>query len=139
MSIDKLNTTPTNIENLQKLNQVIDALNDNTSYLYVGDIDDINPDLIKENLIHVDPDELLNLKIEDQIMIGATSENNGSAGWVPAPNKGSSNRFLAADATWKEINTSSFLKTSNVGNAPNKIVQYNSEGHLQLPTGIEIY
>lgn len=40
-------------------------------------------------------------------------------------------------ATKTELNTK--VSINNVGNEANKIPKFNSEGHLVLPTGIEIY
>lgn len=103
MAIEKLTNTPTNIESLQKLNEVIDYSNLNVNYLYVGDEENIDDSLIHDNLIVVDPDDLLEDPYLMTQMVGSTDTEIGRAGTVPAPEAGSNNRFLAADATWKEI------------------------------------
>lgn len=38
-------------------------------------------------------------------MVGATTENAGKRGMVPAPAKGNNNRYLKSDGTWGEIDT----------------------------------
>ncbi len=39
-------------------------------------------------------------------MVGATAENAGIAGLVPAPNAGDQTKFLRGDGTWAEVSTS---------------------------------
>lgn len=41
------------------------------------------------------------------VMLGATETSDGAAGLVPAPSAGSINRFLRADGTWAEVESSS--------------------------------
>lgn len=36
-------------------------------------------------------------------------------------------------------NDSGFITTNDVGSSANKIAKFNSEGHLVLPSGIELY
>ena len=81
---------------------VVQYINHLNNYVYVGKEEDINQDLLHENVILVDPDELLD-PLSFSEMTGATDSESGMGGTVPAPEAGSSNRFLAADATWKEI------------------------------------
>ena len=81
------------------VDQYINHLN---NYVYVGKEEDINQDLLHENVILVDPDELLD-PLSFSEMTGATDSESGMGGTVPAPEAGSNNRFLAADATWKSI------------------------------------
>lgn len=41
------------------------------------------------------------VKLTPAVMSGATSTENGSAGLVPTPEKGESERYLRADGTWE--------------------------------------
>mgnify|MGYP000311465059 FL=1 len=91
MAIEKLTNTPTNIESLQKLNEVIDYSNLNVNYLYVGDEESIDDSLIHDNLIVVDPDDLLEDPYLMTQMIGSSDTEMGRAGSVPAPEAGSNN------------------------------------------------
>lgn len=45
--------------------------------------------------------ELIDSK-EASLMTGATSDNDGSQGLVPAPSAGDQNKFLRGDGTWQE-------------------------------------
>ena len=82
--------------------KVVKYTNQLENYLLVGKKEDIDQDLLHENVIIVDPDELLD-PLSFSEMTGATDSESGMGGTVPAPEAGSSNRFLAADATWKSI------------------------------------
>ena len=73
------------------------------NFLYVGKDE---PEVLTENLIIVDPDELLEdseMGILDYIMVGATDSKDGRAGFVPTPTQGASNRYLCVDGSWKVI------------------------------------
>lgn len=153
MAIEKLTNTPTNIESLQKLNEVIDYSNLNVNYLYVGDEESIDDSLIHDNLIVVDPDDLLEDPYLMTQMVGSSDTETGRAGTVPAPEAGSNNRFLAADATWKSIsiptNVSELTNdvnyvTSTQLSAKADINNPTFTGTVTVPkivttTGIEIY
>ena len=82
--------------------KVVKYTNQLENYLLVGKEEDIDQDLLHENVIIVDPDELSD-PLSFSEMTGATDSESGMGGTVPAPEAGSSNRFLAADATWKSI------------------------------------
>ena len=47
-----------------------------------------------------------NADIEEFLMVGATAENAGVSGLVPAPNTGDQSKFLRGDGTWAEVSTS---------------------------------
>lgn len=72
-------------------------------------------------------------------MAGANSTQAGRAGIVPQPKAGEQNKFLAGDGTYKAIDTSGFVPTSEVANVANKIPRYNGRGHLVFPNGAEIW
>ena len=153
MAIEKLTNTPTNIESLQKLNEVIDYSNLNVNYLYVGDEESIDDSLIHDNLIVVDPDDLLEDPYLMTQMVGSSDIETGRAGTVPAPEAGSNNRFLAADATWKSISVPTNI--SELANDVNYVTstQLSAKADINNPTftgtvtvpkivtttGIEIY
>lgn len=42
---------------------------------------------------------------EASIMVGASANKEGSAGYVPAPKAGDQNKFLRGDGTWARVNT----------------------------------
>ena len=190
---------------------VLSYVNHTENYLFVGKESEIDSDKLHNNMIIVDPDDLINpLNADFYNMIGATETINGRAGYVPLPEAGSLDRFLCVDGNWKTIETeevdlsdiensiaaledkttaiisstaevltignvniningainsssnyslgtnqnyitnlrvgggdynssSPVLTQSNIGNEANKLVQFTSDGHIQLPTGIEIY
>ena len=82
--------------------KIVKYINQLENYLLVGKEEDIDQDLLHENVIIVDPDELLDPYTLNE-MVGASDTEAGRAGFVPEPEAGSNNRFLAADATWKSI------------------------------------
>ena len=82
--------------------KVVEYVNHLENYLFVGSKEDLAEDKLHENMIVVDPEELIN-PLDNMAMVGATEELDGIAGLVPAPVKGSSNRYLSSDGTWKEI------------------------------------
>lgn len=43
------------------------------------------------------------IQTNTDIMVGATSNTNGSSGLVPAPAQGGQDKYLSGDGTWKEI------------------------------------
>lgn len=82
--------------------KVTEYVNHLENYLFVGSKEDLAEDKLHENMIVVDPEELIN-PLDNMAMVGATEELDGMSGLVPAPEKGTSNRYLSSDGTWKEI------------------------------------
>lgn len=77
-----------------------------------------------------------------QDFTGATATEDGTSGKVIQPKAGDQNKFLKANGTWAAVpnpDLSPYLKTSEVGNAANKIPRYNASGHLVFPNGAEIW
>lgn len=88
-----------------------------TGVSYLTDLEDtsISVDNLKANdLLVYNPDtgkwenkslsELATVQVED--FKGATADEAGKAGLVPAPAAGETNKFLSSDGTWKEISGS---------------------------------
>ena len=56
---------------------------------------------------------------EYDVMVGASSYDNGASGLVPAPKSGDNTRFLAGDGTWKPQSTIATSCTGNSATATN--------------------
>lgn len=54
-------------------------------------------------VITISDKESVSVKVYEHIMVGATEEQPGGAGYVPQPKYGDQTKFLRGDATWAEI------------------------------------
>lgn len=108
--------------------QVVSYVNHLENYLFVGDKEDLDENKVHENLIVVSPEELLDpINSSAYTFIGASESIDGREGFVPAPEAGPTNRFLASDGFWKEVNTSS---TSSA--TPKKQIGWDAEEICEL-------
>lgn len=78
--------------------------------------------------------ELLNEKL-------ATKANVSHGNHVPAIQVGNNAKFLRNDNTWQRVTPENIgaVPTTDVSNEANKIPRYDDDGHLILPSGIEVY
>lgn len=123
MSIEKITKAPTNIEVVQKINELIDGsdIDGFGGYWEAGeqvDVGDMRYIEGRDNVGYIlecvqagttggiQPSFSVN-DVEPSggasIMQGATATENGKEGLVPAPSVGDENKFLSGDGTFKEI------------------------------------
>lgn len=69
-------------------------------------------------------------------VLNANHSNKSDTSTI-ATQDGNGNTITSTYATKNEVSLK--LDSNMVGNAANKVPKYNSEGHLVLPSGIEIY
>lgn len=68
----------------------------------------------------------LDSAVSGSVMAGATAEEAGTSGFVPAPQAGDQNKFLRGDGTWAEIeggsiDTSSFATKTELSETNDKV------------------
>lgn len=102
---------------------------DQDANLSMETIENMINDSVQENTVNA---EYVNSQIET-----ASTELKNDAAEKYLPVEGTAVK-ATADASGNNIEET-YVKNTQIGNEANKLVQYSTNGHIVLPTGIEIY